>query len=148
VGMYTKLHCNIKIKKAANECIEILKYMLGQKEKIDFEIPKHDFFKEESRWDFMLKCCSCYFTDSQNSNLKEGYDGYILHCDCDFKNYENEIELFLDWISQYGNYNNYYEFIGYEIYEENKYPNLIYMKENKFKIVSWNEDHLESKGDE
>lgn len=138
MGMYTKLHCNIKIKKDATECIEILKYMLGEKEEIDFEIPKHNFFSKESRWDFMLKCCSCYFTDSQNSDLKESYYGYVLHCDCDFKNYENEIELFLDWISQYGDYNDYYEFIGYEMYEENKYPNLIYMKTNKFKIISWN----------
>lgn len=137
MGMYTKLHCNIKIKKDATECIEILKYMLGEKEKIDFEIPKHNFFSKESRWDFMLKCCSCYFTDSQNSNLKESYCGYVLHCDCDFKNYENEIELFLDWISQYGDYNDYYEFIGYEMYEENEYPTLIYMKKDKFKFISW-----------
>lgn len=145
MGMYTKLHCNIKIKKDAIECIEILKYMLGEKEKIDFEIPNHNLFKTEtSRWEFMLKSCSCYFTDSQNSNLKKSYYGYTLHCDCDFKNYENEIELFLDWISQYGNYENWYEFIGYELYEEFEVPTLIYMKNNNYKLITLDEDNLES----
>ena len=144
MGMYTKLHCNIKIKKGATECIEILKYMLGEKEKIDFDIPNHDLFKvEDSRWDFMLKCCSCYFTDSQNSNLKESYYGYTLHCDCDFKDYENEIELFLDWISQYADYENYYEFVGYEIYEEDKVPTLIYINKNGYKLIKLSENILE-----
>ena len=144
MGMYTKLHCNIKIKKGAIECIEILKYMIGEKEKIDFDIPNHDLFKsKDSRWNFMLKCCSCYFTDSQNSNLKESYYGYTLHCDCDFKNYENEIELFLDWISQYADYEDYYEFAGYKIYEEDKVPTLIYINKNGYKLIKLSENILE-----
>lgn len=135
MGMYTKLHCNIQIKKEANECIEILKYMLGEKDEIDFEIPKHDLFKQETgRWEYMLKCCSEYFTGTENSKLIDKGYGYVLHCDCDLKDYENEIELFLDWISQYADYNEWYEFVGYEIYEENDVPTLIYMKKNKFKL--------------
>ena len=135
MGMYTKLHCNIQIKKEANECIEILKYMLDEKEKIDFEIPKHDLFKQETgRWKYMLRCCSEYFTGTQNSKLIDKGYGYVLHCDCDLKDYENEIELFLDWISQYGDYKEWYEFVGYEIYEEDDVPTLIYMKKNKFRL--------------
>ena len=145
MGMYTKLHCNIKIKKEANECIEILKYMLGEKEKIDFEIPEHNLFKvEDNRWEFMLKCCSDYFTGTQNSKLIDNEYNYVLHCDCDLKNYENEIELFLDWISQYGNYNNWYEFVGYTIYEEEKVPTLIYMKKDSYKLITLGEIILES----
>lgn len=141
MGMYTKLHCNIKIKKGATECIEILKYMLGEKEKIDFEIPNHDLFKaENSRWEFMLKCCSEYFTGTNNSKLIDNNYNYVLHCDCDLKDYENEIELFLDWISQYSDYNDWYEFVGYEIYEEDKVPTLIYINKNGYKLIKLSEN--------
>lgn len=137
MGMYTKLHCNIKIKKEATECIKILKYMLGDVDAIDFEIPNHDLFKQPTqRWDMMLTCDSFYFTGTQNSSLKDdGIGGHVLHCDCDLKDYEDEINLFLDWISQYADYNDLYVLVGYEIYEENNVPNLIYFGNNKFKKI-------------
>ena len=136
MGMYTKLHCNIKLETNA-KCINILNYMLHEKEIIDFEIPNHDLFKTETqRWEYMLNTCSFYFTGTNNSSLQDdGLGKKVLHCDCDFKNYENEIDLFLDWISQYFDNRVYYEFIGYEIYEEEKVPTLIYMKKGKYKKV-------------
>ena len=142
MGMYTKLHCNIKIDREAEECIEILKYMLGKTKTINFEVPKHSLFKAETqRWKFMLNSSSYYFTGTSNSELiKDDISGYVLHCDCDFKNYEGEIESFLDWISKYANYSDYYEYIGYERYEEAKVPELIFMRKGNYKKVNLKED--------
>ncbi|RUS01125.1 hypothetical protein EFW58_01156 [Bacillus velezensis] len=46
---------------------------------------------------------------------------------CNLKNYDNEIENFIEWISPFiykkdGNY-----FIGYKRYEEDKEPELIFV---------------------
>lgn len=132
MGMYTKLHCNIKIKKDAIDCIKVLNYMLDN-DTIDniaeLHLEPHDLFKTD-RWEYMLKSCSFYFTGSNNTKLIYNGYNYVLHCDCDLKNYDDEIELFLDWISKYCDCD-YNEFIGYTRYEEDVNPTLLYFVDNK-----------------
>lgn len=142
MGMYTKLHCNIKIKKDATECIDILEYMLSDNDDEYYgKLPDHDFFMT-ARWRFMLQCSSFYFTGTNNSSLKETSNYYVLHCDCDLKDYDNEIELFLDWISQYTNYYGT-ELAGYKRYEEEDIPTLIYFNnKHKFKLILLNSEIL------
>lgn len=133
--MYTKLECNIKIKKD-EELIKILNYMLNLQEEI-FEIPDHQLFSlQDNRWKYMLCCCSCCFTNTSFSDLREDYDNYVLHIDCDLKNYNEEIDNFLDWISGYATGYDEYELIGYTIYEENSIPTLIYMNKDGYKYVN------------
>lgn len=129
MGMYTKLHANILIKD--NKCIDIINYMLGCAT-IKPKLPNHKLFNTD-RWEFMLKSCSYYFTGTNNSKLyyDKNTKEYVLHCDCDLKNYCNEIELFLDWISNYMENNEYKEFLGYMRYEEFTYPTLIFYEDGK-----------------
>lgn len=136
MGMYTKLHCNIKIKKNKH-CIKILEYMLDNNNIDNIEelhLDNHDLFKT-SRWEYTLQCSSFYFTGTNNTSLKENDYNYVLHCDCDLKNYSNEIDLFLDWISQYCDYENEKCFIGYKIYEEDEKPTLLFFENNKLEKV-------------
>ena len=59
-----------------------------------------------------------------------------MHIDCDLKNYNEEIDNFLDWISGYTTGYDEYELIGYTIYEENSIPTLIYMNKDGYKYVN------------
>lgn len=129
MGMYTKLQCNLMLKKD-KKLYEILQNLLGEKDTLDLSTINHDFFKTE-RCSYMLKCCSYYFTGTNNTKLIENEYQYILHIDCDFKNYNNEIDLFLDWISQYLDGHLNYEFVGYYRYEEDENPILLYIINNK-----------------
>ena len=134
MGMYTKLQCNLMLKKD-KQLYEILQNLLEEKYTLDLSKIEHNFFKTE-RYSYMLKCRSYYFTGTNNTKLIEDEYHYVLHIDCDLKNYDNEIELFLDWISKY--LDGYYlkEFVGYYRYEEDENPTLLYVKNNK--IISQN----------
>lgn len=129
MGMYTKLNANLIIDN--DRCIDIIKYMLKETDKIP-SLPEHDLFKTD-RWEFMLKSCSYYFTGTNNSKLiyDEQLKRFILHCDCDLKNYDNEIELFLEWISSFIENKGYKNFLGYIRYEECTYPTLIFIEDGK-----------------
>ncbi len=76
------------------------------------ELPEHGLFLTW-RWRFML--CS----HSTLSTLEDRH----LTVQCYIKNYESEIELFLDWIAPY-----VWEwgFAGYTQYEESNDPLLVY----------------------
>ena len=130
MGYYTKLQCNLVLKKDEN-LYEILQNMLNEKDTLDLSKIEHDFFKTE-RYNVMLKCCSYYFTGTNNSNLLDNTYNYVLHIDCDLKDYDDEIKLFLDWISQYLDYTST-EFVGYYRYELTKNPTLLYVENNKIK---------------
>ena len=136
MGMYTELSIDAEIVND-KEVIHKLQFMLGDSDE-DIKI-NHPLFNTE-RWEYMLRCDSYYFdsqTDSKlyKDNLYEDAPMYFLHILCNFKNYDNEINLFLDWLCPYIITEG---FLGHTRYEENYDPTFIY-KENG-KIVFKNID--------
>lgn len=86
------------------------------------DLPAHKFFKCE-RWQMIGRCNSYYHIPACQSFYREGY----LFSRSDLKNYDNEIDCFIDWIEPYlahcpG------DCIGWKWYEESVKPDLIFMK--------------------
>lgn len=125
--MYTELVLGIEIEDN-DKIIQTLRYMLGETEYQP--VDDHELFKTD-RWDYMLKCDSYYFdgqTDSKlyMDDLYEDNPKFYLNVRCNLKNYNNEINKFLDWLNPYIKT---FGFLGYLRYEENEDPTLIYKTE-------------------
>jgi len=126
MGMYTEFHFNAELKQdTPDEVIHILLYMLNQVED-EPDIPKHDFFKS-ARWRWMLQSDSYYFAADTHSTLRFDHisQSFYLCIRCNLKNYDSEIDRFIDWIAPYIDC---YEgdFLGFKRYEEFNEPELIY----------------------
>lgn len=136
MGMYTELNIGVKLNKKAmtDGVIEILEYMTCQRAVKTNTLPNHPLF-ETPRWQLMMKCGSAYFMgqpDSRVIHSKYYSDEDIwLNVRSNLKNYDYEIELFLDWIQPYIEYE---EFIGYIRYEECESPTLIYNTDNGIEL--------------
>ena len=147
MGMYTKINIILKIKNDTPEEIkEIIKslfyddiYKLLMKDKS--KLPNHKFFESEMRIWFPNSGGSYYFTGTANSDIKyRSVDNQmVLHIDTDFKNYNNEIKYFIDWITPYIDASNN-EFLGYSRYEEDINPTLYFYKNNQ--VVSFVNNNL------
>lgn len=127
MGMYTAFHFASELKKdTPKEVIEILKFMDRQKEECPKQLPEHNFFKC-NRWGYLFTMSSYYF-DAKTSHFFEFdviTDSYFLTVTSNLKNYDNEIELFIDWIHPYlAKYDG--DFLGYSRYEETEEPTLLY----------------------
>ena len=130
MGMYTELNIAVRLKLPDN-ALKILEFMTEQSENQDFELPVHPLFDlETNRWEYMLCCDSASFPHTTYSFLEnekyfaeEDTSQCVLNVRCDLKNYNDEIENFLDWIYQYSMTKG---FIGYMRYEEDEDPTLIY----------------------
>jgi hypothetical protein len=135
MGMYTELVCAFELKQTApKEMATILRAMtVGDVDYLeDLEekhaTPNHALFSTY-RWKFMLRCDSYYFDGDTSSTIR--YDDIakapIVTIRCNLKNYDQEIEKFIDWVKPHiqganGNY-----FIGYSRYEEDDKPTLIFV---------------------
>jgi hypothetical protein len=129
MGMYTELHFNSELKKdTPEEVINVLKYMVGDIEE-EPEISSHPLFGD-TRWRFMLRGDSYYFDADTHSTLRfdDISDDYYLCIRCNFKNYDDEIEKFIDWIMPYLEKYEEGDFLGFYRYEETEEPTLIYYK--------------------
>lgn len=85
-------------------------------------IPDHPFFRTE-RGELLACCDSAYFPGETHSCLQYNMCYYSLTIRSCIKNYDSEIELFLDWIKPYIITNG---FLGYMRCEELNDPTLIY----------------------
>ena len=98
--------------------------------------PNHPLF-ETDRWRMLFTSDSYYFDGITNSVLD--YDGiaeaYYLTVHSNLKNYDDEINKFLDFIRPYLDTKG---FLGYYRYEEDEDPVLIYnsYREDEIIIVS------------
>lgn len=138
MGMYTEFHFNSEMKKdLPQDVVDILKYMTGIIEEQPTELPDHPLFKTD-RWDYMLRTGSYYFDADPIVSLRwdEISNAYYLCSRSDFKNYFDEIEKFIDWITPYLNK---YEgdFLGFSRYEEYEEPCLIFYKQDSIKKYSF-----------
>lgn len=136
MGMYTEIFISCRIKKNAPEdVITILRSLFDQTVKTDEDlkaitIPEHALFKCP-RWRAIGNCSSYYFVPQATSVMwKDDIAGqWFITSRSDLKNYDNEIELFFDWIMPHvdecGG-----QFIGYSRYEEENMPVLFTTPEN------------------
>lgn len=137
MGMYTELNISLELKQdVPQEVINILMYMTtgewpaGVQPTSDVnltkeELPDHPLFATDTRWRFMLRGNSYYFDMTPQHVLR--YDAIseacILSVRSNFKNYDDEINKFLNWIEPYTETKG---FIGYSRYEESDNPVLIH----------------------
>lgn len=150
MGMYTKINIILPIKNdTSNDIKEILQSMfegddIEDMKRKQLKLPSHKFFEGNRRIWFPASGGSYYFTGTVNSNIKytsdAGDNQMVLHIDTDFKNYDDEIELFLDWIQPYVDAGQN-EFLGYSRYEETFNPTLYFFKDKK--IVSFVNNNVE-----
>lgn len=136
MSMYTEFHFNVELKEhTPQNTLGILGYMPDPWRTGAPDIPEHSLFKTE-RWPQVLCGDSAYFPMEQRSELTIDEDGVIsLSVRSNLKNYDNEIEKFLDWISPYVD-TLFDEMVGYFRYEENEHPTLIYTKNNPIQLIS------------
>lgn len=127
MGMYTELNIGVELDIVGRQdVIDILNYMslTGEKEGLDMSKYNHKLFATD-RWKWMLNGSSYYF-DAQ-PHCEFIYDkisnSYFLTCIFNIKNYSDEIECFLDFLSPYISSNG---FIGYKRYEEQYAPTLLF----------------------
>lgn len=128
MGMYTEFHFNVELKESIQpDMLKILKYMLGEIDEIgDTKLPEHPLFAT-SRWEGMLRSDSYYFDADTHSTLRNDWQGgWFLCIRCNLKNYDSEIEKFIDWIMPYCDKFEG-DFLGFYRYEETEEPTLIYM---------------------
>ena len=124
MGMYTEFHFNAELL-PNNSVAEVLKYMLDNSHPLPIK-PKHQLFSTD-RWGWMLTCGSYYFDADTHSTLRwdDISQAHILCIRCNLKNYDKEIQKFIDWIDPYLNKHKG-EFLGFYRYEETEIPTLIY----------------------
>lgn len=131
MGMYTEFHFNVELKRdVPEEVISALKYMTTVDGLEPTDLPYHPLFWTD-RWYYMLTCDSYYFPMIPATSLL--YDNiakcYFLSVRSNFKNYDDEIEKFLDWISPY--VVDTIDFAGFYRYESAEEPTLIYLSDYK-----------------
>jgi len=128
MGMYTELIFGAGLKKETPQSvIDALKYMLG-----DTEDKPKDFPLPDGRCEWLFQSTS-YFGMTVPANkfvFDKDFDSWCLSTRSSIKNYEGEIEEFLDWIKPYicsgsGNRNMY----ALTIYEDSATPSIYYLNE-------------------
>lgn len=130
MGMYTELNIGVRICPTP-AVVQKLNYMLDEDTE-DIHI-EHPLFTDQTRWAYMLLGDSYYFDGKCDSKLFIDYlypdePMYFLNVRCNLKNYNEEIEKFMDWLCPYI----YTEgFLGYKRFEEYDDPTLIYKEDGK-----------------
>ncbi|MEK5109904.1 hypothetical protein MHI57_24895 [Cytobacillus sp. FSL K6-0129] len=122
--MYTELVCALELdKNTPVVVINAIEFMTGQRDELD-TVPDHELFKS-ARWRFMLRGDSYYFDGDSHSVIRfDQFGTWYVTIRCNLKNYDDEIEKFVDWISLYSETSG---FIGYTRYEEDEHPKLLYI---------------------
>ena len=126
MGMYTAFHFFARLQEnLPKDVVDILTFLIEGNTfliPLTLSIPDHPFFKCE-RWRFIA--------DADNSS----FSCDTITINGDLKNYDHEIQHFIDWISKYIYRSEYYDrfakretkFAGYYLYEEDREPTLIYV---------------------
>lgn len=125
MGMYTELNIGVALKSdTSKKIINAIKYLLNE---TDEEPQINNKFFDCPRCRMVLTCDSHYFDGITDSKLV--YDDierkYHLNVRSNLKNYDSEIENFLEFICPHIETDG---FIGYMRYEEDYHPTLIYVE--------------------
>jgi hypothetical protein len=129
MGMYTQLNINVTLDNN-HRVIGVLNKLINQNddEELNIDDP-HPFFKC-LRFRYVFHSCSYYFDSKPYANLT--FDTinklYYFSTVFDLKNYDSEIEEFLNWLCPYIETNGY---LGTFWYEEWEYPWMIFKEDGK-----------------
>lgn len=129
MGDYTELNCALVLRRdTPEEVIAVLKYL--QEEEWfppEMQLPQDPFFTKD-HWKHILSSASYYFAATEpESSLrwdKISLD-WRLTIRTNMKNYDGEIEAFLDWLSPYFDMTPG-AFLGYIRFEYAEVPTLVY----------------------
>lgn len=130
MGMYTLLSLGVEFKKdTPKEIIETIQFMVdGNADELSPGLA-HPLFMCD-RWGFMLRCDSYYFDWQTKWTVTKDYlygiDEPMIYLtgNSNLKNYDGEIDNFLNWIAPYLKTEG---FLGFKQYEEQQYPTLIFL---------------------
>lgn len=131
MGMYTELVLSARIDLSDKGFLSDLDYMVeGNDDPFSYQNKtQHILFRVSNRWHYMLRCDSFYFNGTTHSEIFKHEDSFApawyLTVRCNLKNYESEIEAFLDWLAPHISETG---FLGYLRYEEDDDPTLIYLE--------------------
>lgn len=132
MGMYTELDFHVRMgEETPEDVIYILRYMVGATENRPIYLPDHSLFSTQ-RWGMMCRGGSYYFAAAPRAYLRYDKiaDCHFLGIRSNFKNYDNEIDLFVDWIMPYVDACTG-EYLGYKMYEEDVAPSAIFKEKRK-----------------
>lgn len=124
MGTYTEILVRCEIKKDTPlEALGVLQFLFNGAKKPE-KLPTHPFFNTP-RWEYVGSGNSDYHFPFAFSILKfdEISNSCFLISRSDFKNYDNEIALFFDWLSYFVDAEEG-DCIGGRWYEENEKPEL------------------------
>jgi hypothetical protein len=129
MGMYTELIFGAELKiETPVEVIDALKYMLGE-----IETKPNNFPLPEGRCEWLFQGGSYYFAINTAVNkmwLDDIDKQWHISTRSNIKNYESEIETFLEWIKPYvDGGSGYREMYAIVIYEEASEPTIYYLRE-------------------
>lgn len=120
MGMYTELILKCSVKKDCPEQVKAILNSLFNGVEYNKELPNHPFFLC-SRWEYIGSSHSYYHVPWHDAKYQDNY----IFSRCDLKNYEDEIENFLDWLSPYIDAQPG-ACIGWKWYEEDETPTLLF----------------------
>lgn len=141
MGMYTEFVFGVSLLSTTpKEVLSLLDYLVNSDEfNYTNNLPDHKFFSTDRFRSIAL--CSSYYFGYSDSNSKFSLDKdriskeYLLSTRSSIKNYNNEIEKFVDWIKPYvSNGSGTNDLLGYMLYEEASVPYLFY-KDKEFEIA-------------
>ena len=117
--MYTALHFAAELKKDTPEVvIDTLKSMVegGLPFKEPKELPEHELF-ETDRWRYLFTMDSYYFAADTHATFRfdEIAGAWFLTVTSNLKNYDSEIQKFIDWIMPFVSASEG-DFLGYSRY--------------------------------
>ena len=126
MGMYTEFHFNVELEEGTPQAvIDILTAMVGGDVSGISALPDHPFFSTP-RWRFLFTMDSYYFAADTVSSLRldaQSQNRYLC-VRSNLKNYDREIEHFIDWINPWVDASEG-EFLGFHRYEEDDDPAVI-----------------------
>ena len=125
--MYTVFHLDIRLRDdLPDDIYKLLQRMLGDQERVaeNSPLPDHPLF-QTTRWNYML-CSNNVYASCVNQLMRHEFFGIRLCVQSSFKNYDNEIDKFLDWLAPYADPNMSDDtLVGYTRYEDYTYPDII-----------------------
>ena len=134
MGMYTELVLAVEFRSDTPAYVfDMLKIMINDRGVPEtILLPDHPLFKTD-RWTYMLRCDSACFPGESYVKLDESGRFTELTLRCSLKNYDSEIEWFLDFIKPYLQTDGYLGYMRYELYD---YPTLIYDNCGEIELIT------------
>ena len=133
MGMYTEFVFGAMLhERTPKNVLRILENLCeGEGDYNDLILPNHEFFACD-RWRWIATMSSYYFgAPSHSTIVEDSQGGHRISIRANLKDYDNEIDKFVDWIKQYveqgaGNRG----LLGYQIYEGNTAPKMYWLIED------------------